>query len=269
MRHLRSTFALDYIQETVEVYQRCKADSPANQEDPILDWASDVLNEFFLTVTENPIVARARALFDDPTRLEQKRARIPTPYRAREGSSHGVSIDRLKQLSRARRSVRWFTEECVPRSIIDSALEIAAQSPSSCNRQPFRFLIFDDPGQVQALAQLPRGTAGYAENIPCIAAVIGDLSNFSGSCDRHGIYIDAGLSTMGFLFALECAGLGSCILNWPDVEPLERKIEKLLRLQKHERVVMLIAIGVPDPEGKIPHSAKTSLDSLRSYNYRP
>jgi len=266
MRHRRPVFALDYIVETVEVYQRCIADSPPTPCDPILDWASDVLCEYFLTVTDHPTVLKARKLFDGFYNSDKGNQKTPVLYREREGAKHGISIDRLSQLSRARRSVRWYTNDRVPRSVIDSALEVASQAPSSCNRQPFRYLFFDEPDQVQVIAKLPRGTAGFAENIPCIAAVIGDLSNFSNSCDRHGIYIDTGLSVMGFLYALETENIGSCILNWPDVEQLERKMEDQLELQKHERLVMLIAIGVPDPEGQIPYSEKSSLDLLRTYN---
>ena len=266
MQPRRPCFALDYIQETVDVYRRYRCDADHGHDDSIVKWSSDVLAKYFATVTGNPIADRARNSFLACAGASGSHDRVPVRYCDRVGASHGVELESLRSLSRARRSVRWFRDEPVPRELIDRSLQVAVQAPSSCNRQPYRYRIFDDRELVSKLACLPRGTRGFAENIPCLVAVIGDLSSFSSLCDRHGIYIDAGLSVMGFLYALECTGLGSCILNWPDIEPLERRMERILGLESHERVIMLIALGFPDPDGMIPHSAKTSIEGFRSYN---
>ena len=69
-----------------------------------------------------------------------------------------------------------------------------------------------------------------------------------------------------FVFALEAQGLGSCCLNWPDLERQERRMDTLLRLEPDERVIMLVALGYPDPEGLVAYSQKKPLDELRSYN---
>lgn len=267
MQPRRPCFALDYIQETVDTCNKYRHESRRVDNDPVVEWSMDVLAKYFDTVTSNPVVDRARECFDACSAAGESHGRVPMRYRDRDGASHGVGLGSLRQLSRARRSVRWFHDQPVPRELIDQALEVAVQAPSSCNRQPFSYRIFDDRVLVGMLAGLPRGTTGFAENIPCLVAVVGDLSSFSSHCDRHGIYIDAGLSVMGFLYALECMGLGSCILNWPDVESLERRMEQILGLQPHERVIMLIALGFPDPDGLIPYSAKTSLDTFSSYNF--
>jgi len=99
-----------------------------------------------------------------------------------------------------------------------------------------------------------------------LCAVIGDLSAYYGERDRHGIYIDSSLSIMSFMYALETLGLSSCPLNWPDIETLERRAENLLELKRHERVIMFIAIGYPDPQGLVAYSQKKDLHSLRSFN---
>lgn len=266
MQPRRPCFALDYIQETVEVYSEYRAAPEQTGSDPIVEWSTEVLEKYFETVTEHPIVNKAKAYFSAYYRSNEPCGRVPIRYRDREGQTHGIDLDSLRLLSRARRSVRWFQDKSVPRNMVDHALEVAVQSPSSCNRQPFSYRVFDDRKMVGRLADLPRGTRGFAENIPCLVAVVGDLSGYSATCDRHGIYIDAGLSVMGFIYALESMGIGSCILNWPDVEALERRIERLLGLKAYERVVLLVALGFPDPDGLVPYSAKTSLDQLRSYN---
>jgi nitroreductase len=78
--------------------------------------------------------------------------------------------------------------------------------------------------------------------------------------------VDASLAVMPFMMALETLGLSSSPINWPDFEPLERKMQKTLHLEDDERVIMLIAVGYADPEGLVAFSQKKELDVFRSYN---
>ena len=45
----------------------------------------------------------------------------------------------------ARRSVRRFTDQPVPRETIEALLRSAIQAPSPSNRQPWRFAVITDP----------------------------------------------------------------------------------------------------------------------------
>ena len=108
------------------------------------------------------------------------------------------------------------------------------------------------------------GTAGYAENIPCVAVVVGDLSEYSNARDRHVIYIDGALTSMSFMYALETLGLSSCPINWPDFGPLEQKMKKKLALENYERPIMLISFGYPAKDVEVPYSSKKSLDEIRT-----
>src|SRR5690606_17043943 len=148
----------------------------------------------------------------------------------------------------------------------DKALLVARQSPSACNRLPYEFRIFDDPDMVRQVASIPFGAAGYGHQIPTIAVVVGRLNHYFSPRDRHVIYVDGALAAMGFMLALETLGLSSSVINWPDFEPLESKMQKTLGLDYDERVIMLIAIGHADPDRLIPLSEKKSLDILRRYN---
>ena len=44
-----------------------------------------------------------------------------------------------------RRSVRDFSDEPVPRVLLENALEVAGSAPSGANRQPWRFVVVEDP----------------------------------------------------------------------------------------------------------------------------
>lgn len=263
MRPRREHFALSYILDTVNCYADCTKAERADEWAVDLAWAHDILETYFEVVHGGDQVERAREVFryiDQPA--EESGGRIPY---SRRGSCR-VSFEDFAHLAKRRRSVRWFLQTPVPHALVDQAVEVAAESPTACNRQPFFYRFFDDPEALECLRPLPLGSAGFGHNIPMLCAVIGDLSAYFGERDRHGIYVDAALSIMSFMYALETLGLSSCSLNWSDIESQERRAEKLLGLKKHERIIMFIALGYPDPQGLVAFSQKKDLYSLRSFN---
>ena len=272
MRPRRAVFALDYLVETLEFYERAVAASGDAVDTGELAWAHDVLAEYFSVVDgDHPLVASARARFESSKahyRVDTTDAGGPrkVPYSRLHGTKSATEYEDLLDLARQRRSVRWFQSRRVPRELIDQALLVARESPSACNRLPYEFRIFDDPELVRRVASIPFGTAGYADQIPAVAVVVGRLHHYFSPRDRHVIYVDGALAAMPFMLALETLGLASCVINWPDFEPLERRMQSTLHLAVDERVIMLIAIGYADPDGLVAWSEKKSLDTLRRYN---
>lgn len=261
MRPARPVFALAYIDQTVNNYQQLAAVSQAD--DVLLHWASDVLSRYFQHV-QHPAVAAARATFVSP-RGEDDCERVPY---ARDVRTAPVSYSALQQLAWQRRSVRWFLPKTVPRTALDQAFDVANLAPSACNRQPFEFRVFDQAAQAQKLLSLAGGTAGYSDNVPVAIAIVGHLNAFFSERDRHLIYLDAGLAAMNFCLALETLELASCCVNWPDVPEREREIADFLQLPPEQRVVMLLAVGYPDPAGLVAYSQKKSLHEYRYYDDR-
>ncbi|MDZ7901618.1 MAG: nitroreductase family protein [Rheinheimera sp.] len=227
----------------------------------LLTYCHDVLQQYF-AVTTWPEAAPQPALFS--TLQQQVRLHLPAnskvnsaapkPYGARVRAD--ISYPEFLKLCQQRCSTRNFLAKPVEQSILEQAVSAAAQAPSACNRQPFRYIAALSLAMLGKLAALPMGTVGYAHNIPAILAVVGDLSAYPLERDRHVIYIDASLANMQLMLALETLGLASCAINWPDIENYELKIGQLLALKPFERVVMLIAVGYQDPDGLVPHSEK-------------
>jgi len=267
MRPRRDVFALGYIEETIDAYERSMADAGEARDSEELRWTHDVLSEFFRIAAPDPLIDRMRERFQGLPLVDAPAgAAASRPYRRDLDGPGPVDYEDFLLLARRRRSVRWFLPDPVPRELIDKALAAAAEAPSACNRQPFEFRIFDDPERVAEVAALPMGTTGWAHNIPTVVVVVGRLSAYFHPRDRHVIYIDGSLAAMGFMLALETLGLSSCAINWPDVPDRERAMAAALDLAPDERPVMLMAVGYPDPEGEVACSRKQSLDHLRSYN---
>lgn len=265
MRPRRDIFAVDYIEETLRSYQQALANQGPNSDGEELQWAYDVLSEYFSIVGVEPTIEKCKRDFLSLTDSESIHRR-KIPYQRGELEDVPVDYDSLLSLAIRRRSVRWYLQKPVARDLIDQAIQVALLSPSACNRQPFEFRIFDDPDQVKRIASIPMGTKGFSDNFPVIIVVIGKLRAYYSERDRHIIYIDAALAAMSLMYALETLKLASCPINWPDIESKEQQMSDLLNLEPDERPIMLISLGHPDPQGMVAYSQKKSLDIMRQYN---
>jgi nitroreductase len=289
MRPRRPVFATDFIEETVESFagRSAAAGAGAGGDPREIRWAERVLSSYFEAAGGHPRIERARERFstlhlsgangngksrengdgDGSGNGDGFCADVPmAPFRRDLSGPPPVAYDQLLKLALRRRSVRWFLPTPVPRELIDRAVEVAAYSPSACNRQPFELRVFDDPARARTVASVPLGTRGFDHNFPVVVVVVARQRAYFDEKDRHVIYIDAALGAMSFVLALETLGLSSCCINWPDVEAQEREMAQLLKLEPDERPVMLIALGYPDPDALVPASGKKSLDRLRRYD---
>jgi nitroreductase len=266
MEERKPIFALDYITETVTEYLKVKQFQP---ESSMLDWADDILVSYFAAVSSHPTVDAAKVRFMANRHKPEGCALefvpyISTPYQA----SEQVKVEAMfTDLVFHRKSVRIFDRsKTLSRDLLDKAVVMAAQTPSSCNRQPFEFKIFDDPQMVKQLSAIPGGTKGFSAGIPALCVVVGKMDVSPSPGDRHLMYVDGSLAAMTFMLALESLGLASCPINWPDNDDIERKFRKLVTIQTFERPIMFIAIGFAAPDGLVAFSKRKSLDELRSYN---
>lgn len=264
MQPRRNIFAESFIKETIECYK--DAVTSVDLDPGEKKWATDVLDEYFKIVSDTSIIKTARTEYSK-TRANvsldtNQQSVIPSvntffkPYKYTNLQKSEFSYGELEKLFIQRRSVRWYRNEHVALDLIQKAANIASLAPSACNRQPYRFLFCNEKEKATAIAKCAGGTTGFAENLPSIIVIVGDLSAYPFERDRHLIYIDGSLGAMQLMLALETLGLSSCSINWPDVEHSERKIRKLINLNDYERIVMLLAVGYADFDGGIPFSQK-------------
>lgn len=261
MQPRRDTFATGYIRETVDAVRDCLT----NLETEESLWILTVLEQYFAATeaSESAAIHQAREMFEEfigGTHVELSHGPRPVSMPHEDGD-HDV----LARIAHGRRSVRWFTGSPVHRNFVDSAIRVAMEAPTACNRSPYRFEIFDRSDDVERVADLAMGTRGYGQQITGLIVVVGLLNAFFDERDRHLIYIDSSLAAMSLILGFESQGIASCIINWPDIPERELKMRKLLQLSKSEKVVMLVAYGYPLSGSLAPHSGKQSIDEARRF----
>lgn len=261
----KEIFAESYIEATVLAFEN---ELGSSIDKLSLKWANDVLSKFFDTVERTPRILSAwnhyRTL--DISKLQFETHKKFAPQRVVSPEVCSVSYDDFKSLSQRRRSIRSYQNKKVPREALERAIKVSLNSPSACNRQPFEFRIFDEPDLLKRAVKLPMGCRTFAEGIPTIIFLVGNLSAYESERDRHLIYIDGGLITMSFILALETLHLASCVIGWPDIELRERKLEKFIGLKKYQRCILCIAVGYPNRDVEVPYCQKRSLDEILNYN---
>ena len=268
MRPRRPMFAADYIADTVAAYEdlvsECKQPVADDSE---MEWFGDVLAQYFDVVELPPGLEGLREVFEK-VRPPKESSVVRAPDLGEVGLPPPVTGEAFAALAKRRRSVRFFQSRRVPRALIDTSILAAREAPSACNRQPYRFHVFDVPEDAQAIGALAGGTRGFSHNFVALAVVVGDLSAFADSKDRHLIYIDASLAVMSFVLSLESQGLSSCVINWPEVPRAERRMAEALGLQPYERPICLVSFGYADLTAVSAFSEKKSLDHVRTYHSR-
>lgn len=197
----------------------------------------------------NEYVAKERA------RIIQKYGITPDIESSWSGGSLSVSkLDIEVQKSQgfkgffeSRHSVRNFTGNAIPVTLLTQAVEIAQKTPSVCNRQSWRVHLFRDQTKIKELLEIQSGSRGFGENASAVMVVTSDLGYFVDVGERYQAWIDGGMFSMSLCLALHDQGLGSCCLNWSKEMATDKKMREAANIPGQDQIIMLIAIGgLPD-----------------------
>ena len=265
----KKIFGLNFIGPAVNLYAEALENSKVSKSE--LKWASDVLNKYFQAVDhEAPEIKDSHKKFSSLPLLESSSEHTFSPYReidipsyAKRFTSSGIdALDQFQELCRSRRSHRHFKKEPIPIETVRHAITAALESPSACNRQPFDYYMATEPEMIRNICKLPLGVRGYGDDLPAMIVVVGNLGCYDETRDHHLIYIDSALATMTLMLALTSSGLGSVPINWPDIPEKHQQMRELLNLKPWQVPVMLLGLGIPDPDTMIAYSSKRSVNDV-------
>lgn len=195
-----------------------------------------------------------------------------TPSHQDPASAPASAAGLFAELVRRRRSCRRYElSRPVPRALLDQCLDAARLAPSACNRQPWRFIVVDEPALLAALrAEGKRAGIPHPwwDTVPVFVVVCAQLDLLAHRVAPmvSGIpyyLIDIGIAGEHFVLAAESLGLGTCWIGWFN----ERSVKRVLHLPRSFRPVSLITVGWPAlPPAERPEPAREELQDIRRWN---
>jgi len=186
-----------------------------------------------------------------------------------------------------RRSVRFFSDEPVPKELVELAIKAASTAPSGAHKQPWTFVVTADPDikrQIREAAEeeerinyeggrLPRhwredleplGTdwrKPFLETVPWIVVLFEHRYQLDEEGQRRHTYYpkeSVGVCAGLFIAALHRMGLAT-LTHTPS--PM-KFLTKLLGRPANERAFCLFPIGYPSEDCVVPDLRRKSLDEV-------
>jgi len=192
-------------------------------------------------------------------------------------------------LCNRRRTVREFLDRPVSRELIEALIKTAGTAPSGANKQPWKFVVVDDPElkrsiRVAAEAEekesyehrMPQswlddlaelGTdwhKEFLETAPYLIVVFREKYRLEGSVQKKNYYVDESVGiACGFLLAaIHNAGLAS-LTHTPN--PMSFLCE-ILKRPANESPYLLIPVGYPKEGTTVPDIKRKPLRDIMCLN---
>ncbi len=144
----------------------------------------------------------------------------------------------------SRRSVRSFLQTPVPQAVLDDIMEAGRVAPSTQNRQPWRFIVLQNPDKIKQLS-IHCGLIGLANffvrNAPCLIIACADTSKDIRINGQDYYLVDTAIAFQQMMLMAWYHGVGSCWLGAFS----EKKLSSWLELPPGWRIVALSPFGYP------------------------
>ena len=144
---------------------------------------------------------------------------------------------------KSRYSIRNFSNIKINKNLIDKAVKLAIKTPSVCNRQSWHIHHSSNKKIISNVLKFQSGNRGFGNLIPNLVIVTTDLKSFLTGKEFYQQWIDGGMFSMSFIYALHSMGLATCPLNWSQDPITDRKIRKIIDIKENQSIIMMIAIG--------------------------
>lgn len=142
-----------------------------------------------------------------------------------------------------RRSIRSYTGEAIPQDQLDAILAAGLLSPTSQNRRPWQFYVTTDVTALERLANAKRAGAAFVADASAVIVVAVD--------EAIDTWVEDESIALAYMHLVASdLGIGSCWVQMhlrfaQDGTYAEQKVRQALKLSPEQRIVGLLALGVP------------------------
>ena len=160
----------------------------------------------------------------------------------------------FKDFSLSRHSVRDYSSEPVDMELIEKALKLAANTPSACNRQPWKVRIVEDKKLKKTIQNNQNGNRGFGDYIDKFIIITSDISNYARNRERNQANIDGGMYAMNLIYSLHYYKIATVPLSASLGLVQEKNLREAFDVAESENFIMFIGIGNYIDDFKVPIS---------------
>lgn len=146
-----------------------------------------------------------------------------------------------------RKSVRKFKDEKVPDELIENLLKAGMQAPSSCNSQPWEFIVVDRKEDKEAISRMHQ----FAKPAANASHLIITLGNLNEAKVHRMIDQDLGACNENILLQATHEGLGAVWLGFHPIEDRTLRLKEYLEIPDYCIPFSVICVGYPENEGEV------------------
>ena len=219
-----------------------------NCREQVIAWAVEVLRQY-VEVLRNDLETKEYSPTDRSelvSWLNELERELDSLLSMGELKIESPESNGLSNVYYQRRSIRQWSKKPVEDAILRQIVEAAVWAPSSCNRQPYKFIFIRSEHGKRLLLDVATGGRGLAEHAPVIVLLLSDVRAYYAPSERHLAYIDSALASQNLSLAAHELGLGTVWLNCATEDFVkEDRLRNELSIPPWYAIVGALAIGYP------------------------
>jgi nitroreductase len=203
-----------------------------------IKWAWKVLGEYYLKNSE-------------------QKDKVGSPKKPKDIQAKNSE---LKKAIEGRRSVRFWQDKPVKLELIKEIIDIAKWAPSSCNRQPWKFLILTKKSDIEFAKKITN--QDFFTNSSLLIIPLIDKEKYANK-DHSYAFIDVGIVIQNILLLLHQQGLGGCCMGIQLDKSNRKNIEEFQqRFNIDNKYQLSVFIPVGWPKKDVPKPARMETEKL-------
>ncbi|XP_048457392.1 iodotyrosine deiodinase 1 [Rhincodon typus] len=232
--------------------------------------------------TELAVDEKAGSFLDDDLEVQH------IPYSPQRYSEDEMirRANEFYHLMNARRSVRFISEEAVPREVIDNIIRTAGTAPSGAHTEPWTFVVIQDPETKHQIREIieeeeeinymkrmgkkwvsdlkkmrTNWIKDYLDTAPYLILVFKQIYGILPAGKKTHYYneISVSISCGILLAALQNAGLVTVTTTPLNCGP---RVRVLLGRPENEKLLLLLPVGYPAKDATVPDFNRKPLDEI-------
>tara|TARA_B110000046_G_C12938195_1_gene374552 strand:+ start:80 stop:1024 length:945 start_codon:yes stop_codon:yes gene_type:complete len=211
-----------------------------DKKDPSVLWACEKINNFELFQKKDNI----KPLGTIPSKSE-------------------LSFNQVSTYIRSRRTNRHFQEKIVSDSLLEDLASLANYAASSCNKQPIKMFISNNPEISKECLKYCKGGTGYGDYIPVFISFCAEMDGYLFPKEIFLPSIDVSLGAQNFYLAAHSLGLSGSIMSWAQKDDLEEMhLRNILNIPSNTQIIFNGVLGYAKKE-YLPPKRKNKINTFK------